>query len=117
MKKLITILEDDRDIREICTYVFESEGYAVNSYETIAELNKAVEPSNLFLLDIQLPDGNGLEVCENLKSSKLHADTPIVIMSANSLAAKSINQSRADDFIAKPFDIDQLVERVALLMS
>ncbi|RYZ15371.1 MAG: response regulator transcription factor, partial [Sphingobacteriales bacterium] len=67
MRKSITILEDDRDIRELCTFLFTEEGYAVQSFATVGEFDKAKATTDLFLLDIQLPDGNGLKVCDALK--------------------------------------------------
>lgn len=116
MKKSITILEDDRDIREICTYVLTGEGYAVNSFDSVTEFAKAKATANLFLLDIQLPDGSGLEVCEQLKANIAYQHIPVIIMSAN-LKASHLLTSSADSFIEKPFDIDGLLERVAKLIN
>lgn len=116
MKRSITILEDDKDIREICTYVFTDVGYVVNSFDSVKHFESGKQATNLFLLDIQLPDGNGLQVCEQLKASKEFGHTPIIIMSAN-LKPANLLTSSADSFIEKPFDIDRLLERVAKLLD
>jgi two-component system phosphate regulon response regulator PhoB len=118
MKKIITILEDDRDIREICTLLFSEEGYCVHSYDNITDLSKAYpeDKTNLFLLDIQLPDGNGLELCEKLKADLNYSSIPILMMSANIKKGAAIQYSRADGFIEKPFDIAKLLNCVATLI-
>ena len=119
LKKIITILEDDRDIREICTMLFSDEGYSVHSFENITDLSKAYpkDHTNLFLLDIQLPDGNGLDLCEKLKADPIYRNIPVLMMSANLKSGNSIQQSHADGFIEKPFDISGLLDRVAILLS
>lgn len=65
---------------------------------------------NLFILDIMLPDGNGIDICRQLKSNEATREAPIVMISAH------FNQFPLDcgaaDFIEKPFDIDNFVSRV-----
>ena len=118
MKKTITILEDDRDIREICTMLFSDEGYSVHSYENITDLSKAYpkDKTNLFLLDIQLPDGNGLDLCKTLKANPIYHSIPVLMMSANVKKATVAQLCHADGFIEKPFDINKLLDRVATLL-
>ena len=118
MKKSITILEDDRDIREICTLIFHEEGYAVNSFENITALTKRnpEASTDLFLLDIQLPDGNGLELCQKLKANADYGKVPIIMMSAQIGKARMMDSCKADGFIEKPFDINKLINMVALLL-
>ncbi|WP_082489517.1 response regulator transcription factor [Pedobacter sp. Leaf176] len=118
MKKIITILEDDRDIREICIMLFSEEGYNVHSFENIASLSKAYpkDETDLFLLDIQLPDGNALDLCKILKASPIYQSIPILMMSANFKKGISVPPCQADGFIEKPFDINKLLDRVAMLM-
>ena len=119
MKKIITILEDDRDIREVCTILLSEEGYSVHSYESITELSKAYpeDKTNLFLLDIQLPDGNGLDLCKTLKAHPNYQSIPILMMSANVKKGTAAQLCLADGFIEKPFDISLLLERVATLLQ
>lgn len=103
------ILEDDMDIREICTYLFSSEGYSVNSYGTVSSFNNSQILPDLYLLDIRLPDGNGLEVCRKLKTDPLSANIPIIMMSAHLDAAGVRENCDAEAFIPKPFRLDDLI--------
>lgn len=116
MKKEITILEDDESIRDICTYLFDEEGYKVNAFSNIADFMKGSGIPDLFLLDIMLPDGNGLLVCEKLKNDPMLAKIPVIMMSAHLQKTKMMERCPADDFIEKPFDIALLLDRVANLV-
>ena len=111
MKKII-ILEDDDDIRELIQLVLESYDFTVKSYQNIRSfesMSKNIIP-DLFLLDVMLPDGNGLDVCKNLKNDKVTENIPVIIMSAHADLDK---MNGADDFIVKPFDIDKLVNCIS----
>ena len=105
------------DIRELCTYLFTHEGYNVNGYGNVASFLSAKTKPNLFLLDVQLPDGNGLDVCEKLKSNPIYTNIPVIIMSAQPQKGALIKNCHADDFVEKPFDIDKLLQRVAKLIN
>ena len=83
MNKEITILEDDLDIREICTFIFSDEGYLVHGFGDVASFNASPTFPSIFLLDIRLPDGDGRAVCKRLKSDPLYASIPVIMMSAN----------------------------------
>jgi len=117
MRREITILEDDRDIREICTYFFTGEGFQVNSYGSVEEFSAAPTTTAIFLLDIRLPDGNGLDVCRRLKDDIRYEGIPIIMMSAHMETSTMMKRCKADYFIAKPFDLDDLLERVEQLMA
>ena len=113
----ITILEDDSDIREICTYFFTNEGFKVNSYATVAEFYGAHTKPSVFLLDVRLPDGNGLEVCHTLKNDRENNHIPIIMMSAHMDIEVMMERSGAEHFISKPFDLDQLLAKVISLIK
>ncbi len=116
MKKTVVILEDDTDIREIIEYILRKEGMEVKSYNK-AKSFWAEEHSDasLFLLDIRLPDGNGLEICCDLRSRQETAGIPIVMMSAHTDRILNSDCIPAD-FIRKPFEIDDLVSRIKHLI-
>ncbi|WP_316831645.1 response regulator transcription factor [Pedobacter aquatilis] len=107
----IILLEDDDDIRELVEIILEGEHFRVVSFRNVAEFS-ARDPdlnADLFLLDVRLPDGSGIDVCEELMSVN---DTPVIIMSAHA-TLELINKScDPSDFIEKPFDIDSLVSRI-----
>lgn len=110
--KEIFILEDDDNIRELIQVVLESYQYSVKAFHNLKSFNHAVKESipDMFLLDVMLPDGNGLERCEELKTSEKTRHLPVVIMSAHVYLPQT---SQADDFIAKPFNIDDLIQCIA----
>lgn len=68
--------------------------------------------ANLFLLDVMLPDGNGIEVCKELKSSITTREVPVVMMSAHADLKNLGEECPAEDFITKPFDINKLLQKI-----
>lgn len=119
MHKRISILEDDAGIREIVTLLLESEGYEVSTFSDVSSFmarNTSNEP-DLYLLDIKLPDGNGLEVCNLLKSARETKHIPIVMMSAHEGVEQMRKNCKAEDFIAKPFDIYEFLGRVTQVIA
>lgn len=113
-KKIIYILEDNDDIRELLTYLLETEAYGVIGLATISDFNQALSVSypDAIILDVMLPDGNGIDACINLKSNKLTKFIPVLLMSANANVINMKQQSGADDFINKPFDIHEFVTKI-----
>lgn len=114
MKKTVYVVEDNDDIREMIEYLLSAEDYEVSGYATafaFKEKLKITHP-DVIVLDVMLPDGNGLEICDQLKSNQPTRKIPILLMSAHAQVAK-VNQScKAEDFISKPFDIDDFIRRV-----
>ncbi len=119
LKKNVYVVEDNDDIRELVEYLLESEAYNVSGFATVGEFKKKMDISHpdLIVLDVMLPDGNGLDVCNLLKVKEDTKMIPIILMSANTNVAYISKESLADAFISKPFDIDDLVNRVAKLIS
>jgi len=113
-KKLIHLLEDDIDINEVVTYILTEEGYEVNSSTTVAGFKEMISQKlpDIAILDIMLPDGDGIEVCRNLSGDEHTSDINIIMISAN----RSKNDLQAlgcsAEFIAKPFSIDHFITRV-----
>lgn len=109
--KEIFVVEDDDGIRELVEFLLTTHEYSVKAFPNARAFYKAVpqEIPDLFLLDIMLPDGNGLDLCKELKESKETSDIPVVLMSAH---AEISGTGGADDFIAKPFDVDELIKRI-----
>lgn len=113
MKKIF-ILEDDTDIREMITFLLEGQHYEVSEFATLSAFNKGLQASrpDLILLDIMLPDGNGIDICRSLKAEGSTQDIPVVLMSANINNKELLSTIPAQDFIGKPFDIDDFVRRI-----
>jgi len=119
LKQTIYIVEDNDDIRELIAYLLEIEDFEVLSFPNATQfkIQVATHHPDLILLDVMLPDGNGVEICNRLKSNQNTQHIPVMLMSANTNVANIIEESMADDFVSKPFDIDHLVKRVKLLIS
>lgn len=119
MNKNIYVVEDNDDIRELVQYLLESEDFNVTGFANVTDFNKkiAVQLPDMMVLDVMLPDGNGMEVCNKLKAQDNTKDIPVLLMSANTNVSYISKESLADDFIAKPFDIDDLVSRVKSLIK
>jgi len=113
--KKILVVDDDQDIREIIMYILESEGYQVSGLDNGSGVLKTVSQirPDILLLDVQLGDADGRDICRELKEQSTTQDLPIIMISANSdwqdIREKQCN---ADDFLAKPFDITDLVEHI-----
>lgn len=106
--KEIVVIEDDDGIRELLQLVLQSQNYKVKAFAKIRTFNHYMEGDqtpDLFLLDYMLPDGNGLDVCHRLKDENDTKMIPVIIMSAH---AELNKMKGADNYIAKPFDIEEL---------
>lgn len=114
MAKCIHLLEDDEDIRFIIEYVLIEEGYEVESSGTVADFNRSLlsQIPDLVILDVMLPDGNGIEICRRLKTKEETASIPIIIMSAHAAEKSVLAEACADDFISKPFDLNFFIGKV-----
>jgi DNA-binding response OmpR family regulator len=114
MEKCIYVVEDNANIREIIEFVLIEEEYHVKAYPNVASFWKEmnIQTPDLIVLDIMLPDGNGLDICAKLKSDAKTNDIPIMMMSANNYLSNIKSKCAAEDFINKPFDINDFVTRV-----
>ena len=111
--KEIFIVEDDPDIRELIEYLLVSLEFKVESFPTAEDFYNGISghSPDLILLDIMLPDGNGLEICKMLKDQQQTNQIPVLLMSAHA-DGNLLRGHCANDFISKPFDIDDLVNRI-----
>ncbi|WP_442588831.1 response regulator transcription factor [Pedobacter sp. AW31-3R] len=118
MKKYIHLIEDNEDIRYIVEYFLADYEYQVTVSANVKEfLRDAAGPvPDLYLVDVMLPDGNGLEICRQLKSDERTQHIPVMIMSAHSNEHHVRKESCANDFINKPFDLNHLMLRIERLL-
>ena len=121
MKKKLSILlvEDEENLQDALKLNFEMEGYEVTSAYDGAEALKALhnEYFDLIILDVMLPEIDGITVCENIRLS--NSEIPILILSAkNNSADRVIGLKKgADDYLTKPFDLEELLIRVNKLIN
>jgi len=118
MKKRIHVLEDDQDIRYIIEFLLKDEGYELQLSSNFAELKGKLNDAlpDLFIIDVMLPDGNGIEICEDLKTDIFTKHIPVIVMSANPDSKEKSVIAGADAYISKPFDLDYVVKRIERLL-
>ena len=115
MNKRIIVLEDEKDILELMEIALEEEGYevvAINHHEPLEYIIE-FEPE-LILLDIRLPNGYGHILCHDLKANRETSRIPVILVSGADNLAKIAEECKADDYLAKPFNIDDLLRCVRL---
>ncbi|MBD7916188.1 response regulator transcription factor [Clostridium sp. Sa3CUN1] len=115
--KSILIVEDEINISEFVKLELEYEGYSVCIKDDGREgLKEALKGNyDLIILDIMLPSMNGFEICRRLKKQ---INTPVIMLSAKDSVMDKVNglQIGADDYIAKPFAIEELLARIEVVM-
>lgn len=114
----VLVVEDNPKIAGLVEEGLKSQGYAVDKVETgRAGEGKAAEQSyDLIILDIMLPDEDGVEVCRNLR--RRGVKTPILMLTALSTTLDKVAglDAGADDYLTKPFEFDELLARVRALL-
>lgn len=113
MKKIINIVEDEKDLNELVRSYLEKEGYQVNSFLTFDEAYARIdEHCDLWILDIMLDDKSGFDLIEIIKER--NANIPVVFMSARDKEFDRIIglEKGSDDYITKPFSPKELVLRI-----
>jgi DNA-binding response OmpR family regulator len=112
-KKRILIADDDEGIVDALQLFLEDEGYEVEIVTDGAHIQDFPDGlPDLLLLDIWLPGWNGRDICIVLKSQEATRHIPIILISANKDTKKVAIEAGADDFIAKPFDLDDLLDKI-----
>lgn len=118
MKKKILIIEDEANIRELVMYNLKANGYdAIEAEDGISGITLAYkENPDLILLDIMLPGKDGYEICRELRSEGI--EIPIIMLTAKSEEVDKVLglEFGADDYIAKPFGIRELLARIKAVL-
>ena len=113
-KRTVLIVDDDKDILEVVADALTDQGYHVVSALSSAAIPAALaERPDVILLDLMMPDMNGVEVSQRLRANPRTADIPIIAMSAQERLHRLRRHVQADDVLAKPFDLAHLYETVA----
>ncbi len=120
MSNLVYYVEDDLNIRNLTMYALEQAGFEIIGFSTAAELDATcahVLP-DLYILDIMLPDEDGISILKRLRSSSATADIPIIMLTARGTEFDVVTglDSGADDYLSKPFSMMELVSRVKVLL-
>lgn len=116
----IYIIEDDKNIREIEMFALKNSGYAVEEFENAKSFfsKTAEKVPDLVLLDIMLPDMDGLEIVKKLRSRPDTVRIPIILVTAKTTELDKVKglDIGADDYLTKPFGVMELISRVKALL-
>ncbi len=113
--KKILIFDDDTTILEVITIIFEENGYQVEISETSHDILEKVSKfqPDVILMDNWIPKIGGVQATQLLKSHKEFRSIPVIYVTANNDIVRLAEEAQADDYVAKPFNLDDLEEKVA----
>jgi two-component system phosphate regulon response regulator PhoB len=116
VSQVIFVLEDDADIRRLVQFQLEGAGYSVRAYPALGSIVQDAERQRpaLFLLDIMVPGGDGLDLCRRLRQNTTLSSVPIIFLTARAGENDRVHglELGADDYITKPFAMRELLARV-----
>jgi DNA-binding response OmpR family regulator len=110
----VLVVDDDTDLLEMVSLVLKSHDMKVECLNKGGLLFQSITTGkpDIVLMDIYLGDSDGRELCRELKSTRQFQNIPVILYSAGNINEASVQQSLADDFVSKPFDISQLVRKI-----
>ncbi|NLB82366.1 MAG: response regulator transcription factor [Clostridiaceae bacterium] len=116
MNATVYFVEDDANIRKLVCYALTKEGYEVKGFSLPSEFLSAIkkETPKLILLDIMLPEEDGLSVLKKLQADNRYKNIPVMMITAKGSEFDKVTglDMGADDYIAKPFGMTELISRV-----
>lgn len=113
MPKTIFILEDNDDLRELYALILKDEDYQISSFATVTEfMESAHQIPDLYLLDVMLPDGDGIQLCSELRNNPQSSQVPVIMISAHKGGTEVKRRCPGAEFIPKPFDIEDLITQI-----
>lgn len=117
---MIFCVEDDKSIRDLVIYTLTAVGYEAEGFSTGEEMFKALEKTSpqLIMLDIMLPDEDGLAILKKLKSDPMTEDIPVIMATAKGTEYDKVVglDLGADDYLAKPFGMMEMISRVKAVL-
>lgn len=115
MNRRVQVVEDDEDIRYVVAYLLEDAGYTVETFENAKAFQERSkkEHVDLIILDVRLPDGNGIDISKAIRNDVNTFEIPVIIMSAHAQGDVALEQGNANAFIQKPFDLNFFVSKVS----
>ncbi|HMB01811.1 MAG TPA: response regulator, partial [Spirochaetota bacterium] len=120
MKQLIYVVDDEPDILELVSLNLKKQNYNVEEFETGEEILREIKKQkpDLIILDLMLPDTDGLEICKTLKGSDRYKYIPVIMLTAKGEETDKIIglELGADDYITKPFSVKELAARVKAIL-
>lgn len=118
IQQRIMIAEDDPSFQKIFSIVLKREGYEIEMYANGKDVyEKKHEWPNLFILDRQLENSDGLEACRQLKANDETKDIPVLMISAQPGIGTLARAAGAEDFLEKPFSVSMLLEKIKRILN
>ena len=118
IQKRVMIADDDPGILDAVVAMLEFGGYQVSSTPNGATLLDIKDDfPDLLLLDIWMPGTDGRDVCKQLKAQQSSRKMPIIMISASTELERSAKEAGADDFLEKPFDMDELLQKIEYYLN
>jgi Response regulator containing CheY-like receiver, AAA-type ATPase, and DNA-binding domains len=110
----ILIIDDDLDIGRMLKLILEHKGFNVIFHENAEQVKEIMQQKEIdvLILDMLLSGVNGTEVCARLKKDPLIKNTPVIMMSAHPDARKTCMNAGADEFMSKPFDMQEMFVKI-----
>ncbi len=114
----ILVVDDEQSIRELLEFNLKKNGYEMLTAADGREALQKAEGTDLILLDLMLPEIDGIEVCRRLKTAAKTADIPIIMLTAKAEEVDRIIglEMGADDYVAKPFSMRELMARIKAVL-
>ena len=115
----ILLVDDDKDLLEMVEMTLSRLGYQITTLakgSVFFNIVESIRP-DIILLDIFLGDADGRTLCYNLKLQPVYENIPVILYSAGYVPLSTIEHSKADEFMIKPFDIKQFIEKIKKLVG
>ena len=120
MNKSVAVIDDEQDIRNLVDLNLTKSNFSVSKFSDAASFLKSLESfmPDVIILDLMLPDMDGIDVCKHLKSTSRHSNIPIIMLTAKAEESDKIVglELGADDYVTKPFSPKELVARVKAVL-
>ena len=118
-KSLILVLDDDPDICIMIKMVLDYYGYDAMDAENEEIATKIISSNqvDLVIMDMLLSGTNGTDICRQLKQDKETSSIPILMFSAHPTAKETCLAAGADDFISKPFEMNDMIEKISFFLE
>lgn len=120
MKKIIFVIDDEKDIRDILKINLESEGYSVAAFSSAGDAKKGFEHQrpDLIVLDVMMEGKDGFQFCREIRSDERFKTIPVIFLSAKSEEFDKVLglELGGDDYLTKPFSIKELRSRIKAVL-
>ncbi|MGN0106084.1 MAG: response regulator transcription factor, partial [Hominilimicola sp.] len=116
----IYCVEDDEGIRDLITYAVKSAGFEAEGFESARSFEERLKISvpSMVLLDIMLPDKDGIEILKGIRQNEVTKNLPVIMITAKGTESDKVKgfEYGADDYVTKPFGVMELISRIKAVL-